>query len=79
MDVPDSLYRQIKARAALRGQTVRAFLLEAIRDKLASSRSPGKVPRGWRSVFGKAEQKDIDELQQLLDTEFARVDPDEWR
>ena len=36
LDLPDRLYRQIKARAALRGQTVKAFFLDALRDKLAT-------------------------------------------
>jgi len=38
VEVPDTLYRQIKARAALKGQTIKAFFLEAIREKLLTDR-----------------------------------------
>ena len=75
----DSVYRQIKARAALRGQSIRAFFLKAIKDKLAADRPNKKGPSGWRSVFGKGQQKDIDELQRIIDDEFLRINPDDWR
>ncbi len=35
VEIPDSLYDQVKAGAALQGKTVEAFLVEAIREKLA--------------------------------------------
>lgn len=34
VELPDSLYRQIKARAALQGQSIKAFFLDALREKL---------------------------------------------
>jgi hypothetical protein len=76
VDIPDSIYRQLKARAALRGQTVKAFLLDAIKDKLASRASNQKGPSGWRSVFGRATQMDVEELQPIIDVEFSRINPD---
>ena len=79
VDIPDSVYRQIKARAALRGESVKAFLLEAVKDKLAASRDREKGSSGWRSVFGKADQKAVEELQRILDEEFSRVEPGDWK
>lgn len=36
VEIPDALNRQVKARAALHGQTIKDFLVEAVRDKLTS-------------------------------------------
>ena len=78
VELPDKLYRQIKARAALRGQTIKAFFLDALRDKLATEKSQSQAEAGWRAVFGKAKKEDMDELQQIVDEEFSRIDPEEW-
>ena len=79
VELPDRLYRQIKARAAMRGQTVKAFFLDALRDKLAAERSAAAGPTGWRSVFGKATPSDVQELERILDEEFEKIDPEDWR
>jgi hypothetical protein len=79
LELPDRLYRQIKARAALRGQTVKAFFLDAVRDKLAAERSSAARETGWRAVFGKAKPSDVDDVQRILDQEFEQIDPEDWR
>ena len=61
VEIPDTLYRQLKARAALKGQTIKDFLVEAVRAKLASDRSKSKGKTGWRAVFGAADPKEVAE------------------
>jgi len=78
VEVPDSLYRQVKARAALKGQTVKAFFLEALREKLTAASSKPQEEVGWRSVFGKADKEDMDELQRIIDEDFSKIDYAEW-
>jgi hypothetical protein len=75
LEIPDAIYRQIKARAALKGQTVRSFFLDAIQEKLNGQRRKG----GWQTVFGKASQDDVQNLQRIIDEEFSRIDPEDWR
>lgn len=77
IEIADRIYRQVKARAAIRGQTVKSFFLEAIREKLAAERTSGSG--GWRSVFGKADKKSVLELQRFLDEEFSKIDPEDWK
>ena len=43
-DVPETLQRQIKAAAALRGQTLREWVLDAIKDKLIIDGIPSAKP-----------------------------------
>jgi hypothetical protein len=78
LELPDKLYRRIKARAALRGQTIRAFFLDAVRDKLASERAISSQETGWRAVYGKARPEDVADVQRIIDEEFSRIDPEDW-
>ena len=78
LDVPDRLYRQIKARAALRGQTIKSFFLDAIRDKLAADAKATGKQSGWRAAFGAARPEDVAEVQRIIDEEFSRIDPEDW-
>jgi hypothetical protein len=79
VDVPDRLYRQIKARAALRGQTIKSFFIDAVREKLATEGgAANKKQIGWRAVFGKGNKEEVAEVQRIIDEEFSRIDPEGW-
>ncbi len=79
VEIPDTLYRQLKARAALKGQTIKDFLVEAVRAKLASDKAKPKGKTGWEAVFGAADPKDVAEVQRIIDEEFSKIDPDDWK
>ena len=78
VDVPDNLYRQIKARAALKGQTIKAFLLDALREKLGTTSPEPQEEAGWRAVFGKGDKEAIAEVQSIIDEEHSQIDYAEW-
>lgn len=78
VEVPDNLYRQIKAQAALSGQTVKTFFLEALREKLADIVQEKRKEPGWRSVFGKGDKEAIGEVQSIIDEEFSKIDYSDW-
>jgi hypothetical protein len=79
VDIPDSLLQQAKARAALKGTSMRDFFLLAIAEKLdTEQRRPGKL-QGWRKVFGKAPRGSTEAVRAAVDSEFERVNPDEWQ
>ena len=44
LEIPDSVYRQVKACATVRGETVKAFLMQAIKDKVTLERN-GRIVR----------------------------------
>jgi hypothetical protein len=83
VEIPDSLYRQLKARAALKGQSIKDFLVEAVRSKLASDlkkpKSKAKLKTGWEAAWGTADPQAIAELQRIIDEEFSKIDPDDWK
>jgi len=74
IELPDSVYDQVKAHAALQGTTVDTFLVEAISEKLAEEQD-----QGWRSVFGKGDKEAIAEVQRIVDEEFSKIDPEDWK
>jgi len=79
VEIPDTLYRQIKARAALKGQSIKDFLVEAVRAKLASDKGKRKGKTGWEAAFGTANPKDVAEVQRVIDEEFSKINPDDWK
>jgi len=81
LEIPDLLYRRLKASAAHQGRSVRALVNEAIVEKLQkpSGEEAGGPP--WRKAFGQlrhlsAETRRVD---RVIRGEFSSVDPEEWK
>jgi len=79
IEIPDRVFRQLKARAALKGVTMKALVLQAIRDKLEADYADRVSEPGWRSVFGKAPAGSAEEVQDIIDKEFSEIDPEDWQ
>jgi hypothetical protein len=79
VEIPDALYRQIKARAALHGQTIKDFLVDAVRAKIANDKGKPRKKTGWEAAFGAADPKDVGEVQRIIDEEFSHIDLDDWK
>jgi hypothetical protein len=78
LEIPDDLFRRTKAEAALRGESLKNFVTEALQahlDRPANDASP----RGWRSVFGQARREEVQPVDAVIATELENVDPDEWQ
>lgn len=76
LEIPDPLFRQCKAIAAIRGQTLKDFVTAALRKYLEPSESASS---GWRSVFGKARPEDVEDIDAIIAHEFDRVDRETWK
>ena len=50
LDIPDVVYRQVRRCATLRGETVKAFLLKAIQDKVSVEKSGTAIRLGRDEV-----------------------------
>jgi hypothetical protein len=79
LEIPDDLFRQTKATAALRGESLKDFVTAALRAHLTSGTGPASPESGWRSVFGKARREEIEEVDRIVAEEFERIDPEAWR
>jgi predicted DNA-binding protein len=78
LEIPDDVYRRIKALAALSGRTIKDLVNQLLREMVDREQAPSDE-RGWRSVFGKASPADVKRVQSIVDDELSRIDPDEWR
>jgi hypothetical protein len=80
VELPDTLFRSAKARAAQEGLSLRIFFERAITTQLARKTSAAPAP-AWKRSFGVL--RDIKgatrEVQKVVDREFSRIDPDTWK
>lgn len=79
LDIPDSLFRQSKAAAALRGESLKDFVADSLRARLQQSDQNGSPASGWRRVFGKAQTHEVAEIDAIIAEEFSQIDPESWR
>jgi hypothetical protein len=79
LEIPDDLFRQAKAAAALRGERLKDFVTTALRAHMETQVAELPRDRGWRSVFGGARREEVEEIDRIVAEEFERVDPDAWR
>jgi len=79
LEIPDAVYRRSKSVAALRGESLKDFVNDAIRAHLERVEgSSDGVQSGWRRVFGKASAEIVAEVDRTVEEEFESVDPAEW-
>ena len=82
LELPDRLFRKAKATAAERGQSLKEFVTEALRDKLAldSGRARAGKPE-WMEGFGKLNRlhKETVRVQSVVDQEFRVIESEDRR
>ena len=82
IEIPDPVFRRAKAKAAERGQALRAFVTEALQEKLSRGnvRSGADSPR-WMKGFGQLRplRRETARIQRVIDREFGIVEPEDRR
>ena len=82
LELPDPIFRKAKATAAGRGQSLKDFVTEALRDKLAldTGRAQAIEPQ-WMRGFGKLKRlhKETVRVQSVVDEEFEVIEPEDRR
>jgi len=80
VELPDALFRSVKAHAAQEGLSLRIFFERAVTSELRRKHEPVTTP-GWKRSFGKL--RDIKaatrEVQRVVDREFSRIEADTWK
>ena len=77
LEIPDKLFREAKATAAHRGETLKELVNAALEAHLAESR-PRSGRSGWRSVFGLADAKQVAQVDRIVARDLENVDRSEW-
>ena len=80
IELPDTLFRSAKVRAAQEGISLRIFFERAVSSELHQKPSVEPTP-AWRRSFGKL--KDLKaatrELQRVVDREFSTIEAEAWK
>ena len=80
LEIPDPLFRKAKATAAERGQSLKDFFTDALRDKLARQATGGhRAQPEWMQGFGKLKhlRRETARIQAAVDTEFGAIEPED--
>ena len=75
LEIPDSIFRRAKSKAAERGVPLRQFVTEAVEDKLKALPSTGEKP--WMKHMGKLKdlRKENARIAEVIEQAFEEVQP----
>ncbi len=78
LEIPDGVFRQAKAAAAQRGVALRAFVTEAVEEKLAGAARKAEKP--WARLAGGLQHlhRETARINRVLRSEFETIEPEEW-
>lgn len=78
LEIPDPIFRRAKSAAAQRGIALRAFVTEAVEEKLAST--PEKEQKPWVRLAGglKHLHKETLRINGVIQREFEGIDSEDW-
>jgi len=83
LDIPDVIFRQSKARAALRGISLRQFVTEALEEKVSDTVSEPSQPSEppWMKGFGAlADLHDENrEVEAHIEEAFETLEEEDYR
>ena len=80
IEIPDSLFRKAKSRAAERRQTPKEFVTEAPQAKLAGAPEGARPPDPrWMNGFGKLRRlrKETARIQRAIDDAFEIIESED--
>jgi hypothetical protein len=77
LELPDPLFRKAKSLAAERGQSLKDFVTEALREKIAAKpRVAAASEPAWMQGFGRLKRlrSETARIQAVIDAEFENVE-----
>ena len=78
LEIPDSIFRRAKAKAAEQGIPLRQFVTEAVEEKLGAKSPAGEKP--WTKLAGRLRhlRNETTRINELIEREFETIQPEEW-
>lgn len=78
LEIPDPIFRRAKSVAARRGIALRAFVTEAVEEKLATVEQKQEKP--WIGLAGglKHLHKETLRIDGIIKDEFEAIEPEDW-
>jgi len=84
VEIPEKTLRRAKTLAAEKGVSLEQLLAAAIEDKVGDGKEIGKGEAAWMKLYGafaKSDEmrSDTRSIQKIIDEEFERIDPGDWK
>lgn len=78
LEIPDTIFRRAKSKAAEQGIPLRQFVTEAVEDRLKTIPAAGQRP--WMKHMGKLKdlRKETARITKVIEEAFEEVDPEMW-
>jgi hypothetical protein len=79
LEIPDPLFRRVKARAAERGQSLKELVTEALQEKLAKQGAASSGDPPWMSGFGALRnlRGERARIESRIADAFERIEPED--
>jgi hypothetical protein len=80
LELPDELFRSVKARAAQEGVSLKEYVALALQDKLGqATRHSDEKP--WMKHFGALAhlRRESRRIEKIIEEEFETIDIDAWK
>ncbi len=81
LEIPDRLYRELKVTAAQQGKTVRAFVNEALTEKLRMPVGGSGTLPAWNRALGGLKHLGAEtrRIEKTIRAEFSKINPEDWK
>ena len=81
VEIPDALFRKVKAAAAEEGKSLKEFFTEAVSIRLNQKNPGDSGAMPWEAAFGglKHLHRENHRIDGIIAAEFETVDREEWR
>ena len=78
LEIPDTVFRRAKSKAAEQGIPLRQFVTQAVEDRLRATLAVG--PRPWMKHIGKLKdlRKETRRIDKVIAQAFEKVDHEMW-
>jgi hypothetical protein len=82
IELPDPLFREVKATAARQGMRLKDYITEALQDKLTKHPNPAEKP--WMKFAGIAANDpemvaELTRLERIVEENFEQIEEEEWK
>jgi hypothetical protein len=79
LEIPDTVFRKAKAKAAEQGIPLRQFVTEAVEERLKATTVSEDKP--WMQMAGGLRHlhKETARIMRIIDEEFETIDPEDWK
>lgn len=85
IEIPSTTFRRAKTLAAAKGITLKQLVTEAIEERLRDGSKRAKTKElAWMKLYGafaksSKMRRETRRIQKLIDREFERINPEDWK